>query len=255
MLEILATAMWYIEAKNFALEQAIALRYPLSVDMQKAHRLSYSNYFINLVSLISLFKEEAYPHNQDFQSRFDNEFPFGKKRTSSCDYNYIKELRNSIVHRGLDITASAGSIENFPLVLAPQQVWDRKQSQSYKAFGLYILDIVAHCEEVVGDILHAHLEDANLLKPHLSHDESVAQVADFMAQTPGIPLWAKEMSMHAIAKLDHVAIQEEQLSLFIRMLKYNPLEEQELPDTVRALIALKHPSPTPAPPPCEPIAP
>ena len=56
--DVTFTLRWHFEAKNLALQNALRLRCPLSVEQSKALRLYYSEYLAHLVSATDLLLEK-----------------------------------------------------------------------------------------------------------------------------------------------------------------------------------------------------
>ena len=114
----------------------MALRCPLSVEQQKELRLYYSAYFAHLLSVTELLLDKRYPHRQNFGEVFETDFVFPGHPNGNENYAYVRELRNSIIHRGYDIASSAHVIKDFLLILAPEHATDRSGNTTYPGFGL-----------------------------------------------------------------------------------------------------------------------
>jgi hypothetical protein len=217
--ELLSSIRWYFESKNQALRNALSTQCPLSVEAQRDARLYYSQYFASLLSATELLLEKEYPHKAAFEKKLTAnlslpDFPNGEK-----NYLYLKELRNSIVHRGYDITSAAHIIDNRPLFIAPENVTSRNGKSTYRAYGLYILDIIKKTEDVIGEIFCSHIDEVGLMQPSIHHSEMLKHIISFIEQTNVMPEWAKKMALESLAKMDFEMIQESQFGTLKTILK------------------------------------
>lgn len=87
------------------------------------------------------------------------------------NYSYIRELRNSIIHRGLDVTSSAHVLDDFPMIIAPPFIVDRYDTKQYQAFAYYLLDIISKCEAVIPPLILKFLEDEKIIYSTISEEE------------------------------------------------------------------------------------
>ena len=113
--ELVSAVGWYFDNKNYHLEKAIAFRSPLSVNELKEMRIAYSNYFVSLMAAIEILRERGYKHRQSFTEELYDSFSF-EGHSGKEFFGYLRELRNSIVHRGLDIASAAIFLDDFPLL-------------------------------------------------------------------------------------------------------------------------------------------
>lgn len=151
--ELLMSVQWYFEIKNLSLENILEIKIPLSIEKQKEMRIYYSQYFTSLVSAIEILldKNENKKH-KEFYNKLKSEFVFDNFLDGSYNYEYIKNLRNSIIHRGMDITLSAHIKDSFPLVIA-QPVIDKYKKNTYQPFEFYLIGIIQKCELYFPDII------------------------------------------------------------------------------------------------------
>ncbi len=214
--EILSSIRWYFESKNLALRNALAIQCPLSVEAQRDIRLYYSQYFASLLSATELLREDEYPHKSAFENKLYTSLSFSDFPNGKENYLYLKELRNSIVHRGYDITSSAHIVDSLPLFIAPESVTSRYTNRhgksTYEAYGTYVLDIIRKTESVIGQTFCSHIDEVGLLQPSIPHSEMLKHVISFIRQTKVMPEWAKKMAMEALPKIDFEMIQRTQFA-------------------------------------------
>lgn len=171
--DVTFTLNWHFEAKNLALKNALSLRCPLSVQQSKALRLYYSEYLSHLVSATELLLEQEYAQREAFRRLLEEQFVFEGHSDGHANYSFIRELRNSVVHRGYDITSAAHVTGDLPLVIAPPSIANRGGSQVYESFGYYLLDVIAKCEDVIGPVIARHLSEVGLLSAAVEQGQAV----------------------------------------------------------------------------------
>jgi len=146
----------YLATRRTALRSALKFRAPLSVDDTEDLRVHYSNYFVSLMSASDLLKDNDLMRGQAFEDALKSRF--GAAGVSGeTNYLYLRELRNSLVHRGLDIARAANFAGDFPLLVSPSPVTNWNGTKEYSTFGQYVLEVVQRCEAVVGPTINAHL--------------------------------------------------------------------------------------------------
>jgi hypothetical protein len=129
------------------------------------------------------------------------EFPDGAN-----NYGYIRELRNAIVHRGLNIASAAHFAADVPLLIAPKTIANQSGRIHYKAFSYYVLGLVERCEAVVGPTIEARLNTLGLLERAPDDQEVFAENLAHIERSAAMPDWAKKMSLENIGAVDFTAI-------------------------------------------------
>jgi hypothetical protein len=222
-LERLSALKWYFESKNLALKNALKLRCQLSVEQQGELRQYYSGYFAGLISATELLCEPEYAHSKKFKQLLKDNFVFDQLPSGEENYLYLRELRNSIIHRGFDISSSAHVKDDFPFVLAPSSVSDRTGRKSYQALGFYLLEVISKSESAIGPLIVRHLEEVELLKPTLTKDQAMEEARRFIAQSEAMPEWAKKLAYESIASVDFVEGQMTMINGLVEVLRSNAL--------------------------------
>ncbi len=221
--ELRSALQWYFESKNLAIKNALELLCPLSPEQQKELRQYYSEYFVSLVSATELLCESNYEFSIQFKDQLHNSLSFEKFPDGKGNYDYLRELRNSIVHRGLDICSAGRLYENRLLLLAPATVSDRNGKKSFPAFGNYLIEIIAKCEESIGPLIAEHLDRVGLLKPLLTQEQAKTEAIRYLAGAAAAPDWIKQNASNFISQLDFVQVQTSAIEKLIDILKFNAL--------------------------------
>ncbi|AFN55982.1 hypothetical protein FBY51_1255 [Zymomonas mobilis] len=170
--KILRSFLSYMTARKTALRKALKFRTPLSEDNWLDMRNHYSNYFINLISAVDLIFEQKKFKGEDLQKKLYSQFSFEDFPDGKSNYLYIHEIRNAIVHRGLDITEETHIKNNFVLIIAPEKISNQSGKKSYKSFGKYLLDIIKKCEDIICSIMSAFLDENGIFESEIDTKSS-----------------------------------------------------------------------------------
>lgn len=221
--ELLCALRWYFDSKNLALKNALVFRCPLSVEQKRELRQYYSEYFVSLVSATQLLLEPEYKHYTNFKTALESAFVFDSLPDGQRNYSYIRELRNSIIHRGLDVTAAAYVNTDFLMLVAPSSVSNYKGNKEYQSIAYYLIDVIAKCEAVLGPLIASHLDEVGLLKPEFTQKQSIENARAFMAECSSVPERVKASAHNAIATVDHIEVQMAAIKSLVNVLRPHSL--------------------------------
>lgn len=191
---MLYSLSWYMSARQTALRAALSFRTPLSVTHQTDMRIHYSGYFLNLLAATELFREKTTPSN-DFNAQLYSRLVFDGFQNGQANYSYIRELRNAVVHRGLDITSYMHFDGNFPMILAVPKIQNRTRTETFVAFGKYLLHVIEKCESVVGPVMLDWMEAAGVFEATIDADVTAAEYRKAVEQLDDMPEPAKAMAL------------------------------------------------------------
>lgn len=192
---LLPSLCWYMSARRTSLRAALSFRAPLSALDQIDLRVHYSAYFSNLLSATELLRETTSLQPKDFEARLHASLVFEGFQDGEANYSYLRELRNSIVHRGLNITSAAHIDANFPMILAEPEVQNQWRTKTFFAFDKYLLHVIAKCESVVGSVMLECLTDANLLSAAIDADADAAEYREAILRSHAMPDHFKTMAL------------------------------------------------------------
>jgi hypothetical protein len=121
------------------------------------------------------------------------------------DYDYARELRNSIVHRGLNPAALGTQVGACVFALCPPVVFDRSGKNGRVCSFPLLADLAAACNKASGLAIQAVLEGEGLLDT-AAHSPNKAQTLDEVAASPHMPDWAKAMAADAFEAMNFEAM-------------------------------------------------
>ena len=183
--EHLEVIFFYMRHKRYAVSKMKTFIPPLDNIHLAEMQVTYELYFNSLLSLldfvnIDLKQNNIITHFKEIVGGDDN-------------YLYIRELRNSIIHRGLDISAAGTIIKDLNIVapFAPQFIFDRSKNKKYFAFTTNLLNLVKITEGINDELLKI-CNELNILTyvpmTKEKHDERIIN-------DPYIPEYAKKISL------------------------------------------------------------
>jgi hypothetical protein len=188
----------YLASKRTALRSALKLRAPLQADEAEDLRIHYSNYYVNLISAIESISEVGDFEPGLFLKTLEARFSTIDATSGSDNYMYVRELRNSIVHRGLDIASGAHFVSNFPLLIAPAMVNNKWHDKSYLRFSYYLLGVIELCETVVGPTIEEHINQIGVFNKEPDREEWPGESLKFIDLSTEMPEWAKSMARESL---------------------------------------------------------
>ena len=153
-------------------------------------RMYYSLYLTNLMSAVDLVFEI---HGNPFQTALEDSL-----RTSNLSgaevLGYMRELRNGIVHRGIDPTSGGMVVDGVVCAVAPPTVQNRGGARSYAAPTHLLRDVFIHCEigtkPIIERFLASSFEELASVKPEAMLNDALNAIE----AVPHMPDWAKEMA-------------------------------------------------------------
>lgn len=218
-IDIRSSTKWYFESKSVSLRKALQIRGPLSAEQHNDLRVFYSQYLISLVSAIEALLEKEYPFSAHFQDMLHREFVTDGYADGEQNYAYLKELRNSVVHRGEDIagrgTLLAGGLH---LLHVPPRVTTRNGKASYQAFSPMLLGIAALSESLIGGLILRHFQANDILRPRTDFEAWRSSMQAYVEADSTIPDFVKQLLPNALPSLDLQKVEEQNLAALVSLL-------------------------------------
>ncbi|CAO3425835.1 hypothetical protein [Azospirillum argentinense] len=188
--------MWYLEARNWSLSKIVNCK---SGGELFDLRMYHSSYFFNLFGAIDHvrdFLEVDQGAYTKYKNDIENNIP---------NYWYARELRNAIVHRGLDPTAEVHCIGENVYALCPDEIYDKSGKNKYKPNINYIAQLGLVCNNSADFIIKEILDNEGLfdVDRHLTDFDCYISHID---KSTAMPIWAKDMAKNSITREDYCAI-------------------------------------------------
>lgn len=210
--DFLSALALYLATRRTALRSALQLRAPLSAEAAEDLRIHYSNYFVSLMAATELLIKDTSVNGASFEQTLETAFGALSTPLSATNYLYVRELRNAIVHRGLDIASATHFVDDFPLLVAPTSVRNRGRAQRYSAFGFYLLQVVKGCETVVGPTINAHLDSLGILDKEPDVEAWAEETRQLVQTSAVMPDWVREIASDSLHMSDYTVIHHDRIS-------------------------------------------
>lgn len=192
--ERLNTIFYYMRTKRFAINKMVKFLAPLDESQLEEMQVLYSIYFNSFVSLIEYIKCDL-----DKTEILDKcYYVLG----SEDNYLYVKELRNSIIHRGLDVSSTGCTLKNSTIVVpfSPPVVSNRTNAKQYNSFTNNLFQLVAMLEQI-NSYIYKICEDLQILEYRPITEEIYNKRID---EDLYMPDYAKDLSKQIVLDYDEM---------------------------------------------------
>jgi hypothetical protein len=223
----------YLQVRNWAFEQMKTRRIGLpALDSEIHHYL----YFANALAAVDLVGEEFYgtnflrrqtplvstPYEQRLIDSFDL-FLVPPLReiddiTGAEAYAYVRELRNSMVHRGQGQTAGHAN-EEFVFTICPSVVHNSKGTRTYRRPFRYMVQLGALCDLAFNTVIYEELDNHDTFDLTRAESANVGDILNFLDASEDVPDFAKAMARQFIPTLDFQKMGAEIAETRMRQLK------------------------------------
>ncbi len=194
IIEFMQSLIWYLESRNWGFTKIITCPHGSHpTDIRIHHHL----YFTSLISAIEY--TSAYVGNIN-----KNEMVYTKPECyfdNSDDYNYAKELRNAIVHRGFDPNTAGRSVSGILLIKCPGSVHNKNCTKTYSVNFAYTSDLVSHLNHTTNQTLLSALTSIGIFE-HIDFRIYPEELMEDIQYSDIIPEWAKAMAAQTIGTLN-----------------------------------------------------
>lgn len=185
--ELLSGISWHLECLVLVATEIDNFRPPADSFQM---RMYYSLYLTNLMSAIDMVFEI---HGTPFQTALEDSLKTSNFSGAEV-LGYIRELRNGIVHRGLDPTSGGMVVDGVVCAMAPLTVQNRGATHSYAAPAHLLRDIFIHCEIGTKPIIERFLESSFEELASVQPEAMLNYALYAIEAVPHMPDWAKEMA-------------------------------------------------------------
>jgi hypothetical protein len=190
--------LWYLEARAWAFEKVRTCPHGSQVfDVRMHHAL----YFVNLMSALDHVDDRLNGRAKaDFTRKIESGF------SDTKNYWYTRELRNAVIHRGLNLTASGNSDGRTLSVLCPAVT--TLASNVVTCTFKYLVELGQECNKAINPAINPAiaevLGDLDLFNPaKLIVDAS--EVIASIDGSPTMPDEVKQLAKNAMGQFDYAA--------------------------------------------------
>ncbi|HCM9117717.1 hypothetical protein L8P92_04100 [Enterobacter asburiae] len=160
MLEIKNSINWYLVKVNKSINTIEAFKPSVVYD---DIRFQYSVLLESIFSLIDYVEDKKTVFNNkklEVERKIKDEIGC----EGSIILDYMRELRNSIIHRGADVTSAACVINDRYAILAPSNVTKRSGSLIEKPNEVYLDKLLSVLDNAAKNVIKSELHRLNVLE-------------------------------------------------------------------------------------------
>lgn len=201
----------YLQIRDWAFEKMQA--HPkgrLALDLEVHQYLYISNAlasadFVGETLFGKDFRSPAY--ETDYERSLIAAFDAAPKSSSSATgreaYAYVRELRNSVVHRGLGSATAGHANDSFVFALCPTSVTDSTGKNTYQSPWKYMVELAIAANLAFNSVIYAELQKRHYFDPENFKIAPLSETLSAIDANDAMPDWAKAMAREAFAKLDY----------------------------------------------------
>ena len=186
-----STVTWHLECAAFSAAEIMSLKPPADGFKMRMH---YSLYASNLLGAVDAIHDVL---DAGFEASIANALPL-ENFSGEHVLGYLRELRNGVVHRGVDLTAGGVVIDGLVCALAPPQVTNRGGKKVYIAPTRLLVDLFRHGDQKLKPVLEQALEPVMSILSSPASEYDVAQAYDFLESVVHMPEWVKQGARQSI---------------------------------------------------------
>lgn len=209
--ELMSGIAWHLECIDLARQKIDNFR--ASADSFQM-RMYYSLYVTNLMSAIDIVLEI---HKGDFQTALEERLKTSHHSGANV-LGYVRELRNGIVHRGLD-PIKGGSVHNDIVYAIAQPVTNRSGAQIYSEPAKLLRDILLHTDISARPIIEYFLEPTFAEVLSISSEAIMEDTLKAVDETTHIPELSRKIVRSNISSEMLETIRTSQISKWRRLLQ------------------------------------
>ena len=185
--ELVSAITWHLESAALSATEIIAFQPPADGFQMRMH---YSLYVTNLLSAVDMVKEAQ---GELFESSIKESLHISNFSGEDV-LGYLRELRNGIVHRGIDPTAGGEVVDGVVWAIAPPQVASRNGTFSYAAPTRRLADVFRHCDTAMKPVLERFLEPTLFAFTSVPPETLLLEARDALGAVTHMPDWARELA-------------------------------------------------------------
>jgi hypothetical protein len=196
----------YLEVRSWAFNKICASPIDSNlIDLKMHHYL----YFTNLFGAIDLVRDSRTSAAE--KKAFDDHMR--KDFAAPGNYAYARELRNAIVHRGLDLVAHGlhpgwGEKSQYVFAMSPAVVFHKDGEKAYVCTFPHLVDLAAACDRASNAAIYAVIEREGLLDP-AAYMLEPTQTFEMEEETDDMPEWDPDTAAEPVNPLEFEAMAAE----------------------------------------------
>jgi hypothetical protein len=181
----------YLEDRSWALGKVRTSPYGSTLFDTRVHHRLYLQSLLSAVDHVRDFLR----NNTEAVVRFDAVLTNGND-----NFVYTRELRNAVLHRGLELVGAAHSHGSALWVICPRDVKNQRGTKVFQPPFKYFRQLADYCEQVCNPAFTAVLTELDLFNP-ANHIVSKDHLVAFIRNNSDIPEAVKEGAIAGVQGL------------------------------------------------------
>lgn len=113
--------------------------------------------------------------------------------------NYVRELRNSIVHRGCNIFSMATLTNTgIPILIIPKEIPDQRYRNLYYTDEVILLKLIKKLDLATCSAILEHLNNEKLYETNITVKQQIDKTNSLIKQNSFMPEWVKREAIKSI---------------------------------------------------------
>ncbi|CUX45928.1 hypothetical protein AGR7C_Lc120052 [Agrobacterium deltaense Zutra 3/1] len=185
--DFLGALTWHLDCMALSLEEVLGYRPPADGFHMRMH---YSLYITNFMSTVDFVAEK---YGSGFIASLEESLAT-TNFSGAHVLGYLRELRNGVVHRGLDPCSRASVVNGVVCAVAPSEITNRSGRQNYSAPVDLLLELFLRCETSVKPVIQKYIEPSMLAVTSKDPNDALTSMVEIINADQFIPDWVKEIS-------------------------------------------------------------
>lgn len=157
--DVINSVKYYREAIAKSLIMAHRYTGQASVQDLSDLRFFYSTCLANIVSLTEYLGDVSHPYSAEFKAALDNGFVFEGASDGGQNYNYLRSVRNMVVHRGYDLSSQGHVVGDRLWFVLPDEASSISGRTIYKSYERYLPLLISKTVLKLDTIIQYHVDN------------------------------------------------------------------------------------------------
>ncbi|WP_095152552.1 hypothetical protein [Pseudomonas sp. Irchel s3b5] len=157
--DVINSVKYYREAIAKSLVMAHGYTGQASVQDLSDLRFFYSTCLASIVSLTEYLGDVSHPYSVEFKAAIDSGFVFEGAPDGEQNYNYLRGVRNMVVHRGYDISAMGHVVDNRLWFVLPDQANSISGKTFYTSYERHLPLLISKTLIKLDVIIQNHVDN------------------------------------------------------------------------------------------------
>lgn len=209
--DVLSSIVWYFTKANLGLKNVLNMRAPAEGDNL---RLYYGLYIESVLAALYYMKDHQFFSNKKIDELLTPEY-----------HLYFRELRNSIVHRGYDVSKAGNLINDIVFVRTPVDITDKNGKIISPPSDNFLITFLLKIDALIRKFIFDKINELKLLEyKEVDQDLAFDDLCASISNTHHIPEIIKNMFFENSEKIkksiNHKDIHDSVINNFKKVIQF-----------------------------------